>query len=134
MPKNQVPHIRSDEVWMSIINDCRRSGLCDADWCRENHIAISSFYSAIRRLREKSYAIPRLQKSPVLDLTKAAPDIVQIGIIPDEEQPCQTASSFNQSSRPTMEIYLKGVDIRLYNDVSPTLLTQVLTILKGSLC
>ena len=27
-----------------LINECRQSGMTDADWCRENDIAVSTFY------------------------------------------------------------------------------------------
>ena len=28
-----------------LINECRQSGMTDADWCRENDIAVSTFYN-----------------------------------------------------------------------------------------
>ena len=28
-----------------LINECRQSGMTDADWCRENDIAVSTFYT-----------------------------------------------------------------------------------------
>ena len=28
-----------------LINECRQSGMTDADWCRENGIAVSTFYN-----------------------------------------------------------------------------------------
>ena len=28
-----------------LINECRQSGMTDADWCRENDIAASTFYN-----------------------------------------------------------------------------------------
>ena len=28
-----------------LINECRQSGMTDADWCRENNIAVSTFYN-----------------------------------------------------------------------------------------
>ena len=31
-----------------IINACRKSGMTDADWCRENDIAVSTFYEAVK--------------------------------------------------------------------------------------
>lgn len=134
MAKNQIQHPRSDETWMKLITESRQSGLTDAEWCLRNGVSKNSFYAAVRRLRKKAYALPERAPHPVLDLTTAAPDIVQIGIIPDEEQLCQTVSPLRQSSGPAMEISIKGIDIRLYNDVSPALLTQTLTILKGTPC
>ena len=31
-----------------LINECRQSGMTDADWCRENDIAVSTFYNWVR--------------------------------------------------------------------------------------
>ena len=28
-----------------LINECRQSGMTDADWCRENDLAVSTFYN-----------------------------------------------------------------------------------------
>lgn len=35
-----------------LINECRRSGMTDADWCRENDIAVSTFYNWVSRCRK----------------------------------------------------------------------------------
>jgi transposase-like protein len=34
---------------IKLINECRKSGMTDADWCRENGIAVSTFYNWISR-------------------------------------------------------------------------------------
>ena len=35
-----------------LINECRKSGMTDADWCRENDICLSTFYNWISRCRK----------------------------------------------------------------------------------
>ena len=35
-----------------LINECRKSGMTDADWCRENGIAVSTFYNWVSRCRK----------------------------------------------------------------------------------
>ena len=35
-----------------LINECRKSGMTDASWCRENGIAVSSFYNWVSRCRK----------------------------------------------------------------------------------
>ena len=35
-----------------LINECRQSGMTDADWCRENDIAVSTFYNWVSPLPE----------------------------------------------------------------------------------
>ena len=36
-----------------LINECRQSGMTDADWCRENDIAVSTFYNWVSRCRKE---------------------------------------------------------------------------------
>ena len=35
-----------------LIKECRQSGMTDADWCRENDIAVSTFYNWVSRCRK----------------------------------------------------------------------------------
>ena len=32
-----------------LINECRQSGMTDAGWCRQNDIAVSTFYNWVSR-------------------------------------------------------------------------------------
>jgi len=34
---------------LRLINECSQSGMTDADWCRENDIAVSTFYNWVSR-------------------------------------------------------------------------------------
>ncbi len=40
-----------------LINECRQSGMTDADWCRENGIAVSTFYNWVNRCRKVAEAV-----------------------------------------------------------------------------
>ena len=44
--------------WLTVINECRRSGLSDRVWCTENDIKHSTFYYHVRRLRKEACALP----------------------------------------------------------------------------
>lgn len=35
-----------------LVNECRKSGMTDADWCRENGIAASTFYNWVSLCRQ----------------------------------------------------------------------------------
>ena len=35
-----------------LINECRQRGMADADWCRENDTAVSTFYNWVSRCRK----------------------------------------------------------------------------------
>lgn len=57
---------RTDEEWLSLIQECRSSGLSDKCWCEEHHIHTSNFYYQIRRLRKKACTIPEPIRSTCL--------------------------------------------------------------------
>ena len=46
--KTRVPMVEQ----IRLINECRQSGMTDADWCRENDIAVSTFYNWVSRWRK----------------------------------------------------------------------------------
>ena len=46
--KTHVPMVEQ----IRLINECRQSGMTDADWCRENDIAVSTFYNWVSRCRK----------------------------------------------------------------------------------
>ena len=46
--KPRVPMVEQ----IRLINECRQSGMTDADWCRENDIAVSTFYNWVSRCRK----------------------------------------------------------------------------------
>lgn len=37
---------------LRLINECHQSGMTDADWCRENDIAVRTFYNWVSRCRK----------------------------------------------------------------------------------
>lgn len=70
---------RTDDEWLSIINECRTSGCPDKAWCQEHNITLSTFYYQIRRLRKKACCIPgpvnsSVKKQEVVQLDFSAQD------------------------------------------------------------
>ncbi len=55
---------RSDEEWLSIIKECRTSGLPDKTWCLDHGIQPSKFYYHVRRLRAKACEITEHSQNP----------------------------------------------------------------------
>ena len=49
---------RSKDEWLTLINECRSSGLSDYDWCQRNGISHHTFYKAVRRLRASACEVP----------------------------------------------------------------------------
>ena len=116
MAKNQGPR-RSDEEWFRLINECRRSGLSDSLWCKQQGIPASSFFSAVRRLREKAYALPERERSiDIVSNPLPCQDVVRIDIEPNpftgkEPEPLQVIPGRNCQSERSEYVPLSLVSV-----------------------
>ena len=139
MARYQSPS-RSDEEWFKIINECRRSGLSDSQWCKQHDIRESTFFCAVSRLRKKAYAIPDRSKSiDVLSESLPKQDVVRIDIEPEplqlsKPEPMQVMPATYLDNSHTIEIDVHGINIRVFNSVDRELLKTVLSALGGAGC
>ena len=74
---------RTLEEWFALIQECRKSGMTDAQWCLANGISRHTLNKAITRLRKRSYEIPSKQPHDIYDLTSPSQDVVKLDIVPD---------------------------------------------------
>ena len=130
---------RSLDEWMSLVTECRQSGLTDVAWCNENGISPSCFYNTVTRLRKKACQIPDpVGKANTLDLTSHKQDVVRIAITPDhslaELIPERENRSMYLDNSHTIEIEGNGLCIRMSNAVHPVLLKALMEVLKESAC
>lgn len=109
----------------------------DADWCRENGIAVITFYNWVR-LCQKAAADQILPPNyGHLKDPRPKQDVVPIDPVPDFF-PEQHASSKMQKTyfdnSHTIEIAVKDFTIRIRNDADPALQTRTFQMLLESLC
>ena len=71
---------RSSDDWMKIVQECRTSGLSDAQWCEENGIAVSTLYYHIKSLRKSACDVPAPRK---LHTAKPLQEVVPVKILED---------------------------------------------------
>lgn len=139
MARYQSPS-RSEEEWFQIINECRRSGLSDSQWCKQHDIPESTFFCAVARLRKKAYAIPdRNHSIDVLSNSIPKQDVVRIDIEPElpapsSPEPIQVVPATYLDNSHTIEIDVRGINIRIFNSVDTELLKTVLSALGGAGC
>ena len=57
---------RTDEEWLSLIQECRLSGLTDKQWCETHQICPSNFYYQIQKFRKRVCEIPESQSKTTL--------------------------------------------------------------------
>ena len=137
MARYQSPS-RSDEEWFRIINECRRSGLSDSQWCKQHDIRESTFFCAVSRLRKKAYAIPNRDKSiDILPDSLPKQEVVRIDIEPEplqpsKPEPMQVMPVTYRDNSHTIEIDVHGINIRVFNSVDRELLKTVLSALGGA--
>ena len=99
---------RTQQHWLKLITECRQSGMTDMDWCRANGISRSTFYKAVRRLRDSACELPapKIVSDNCLDLTAACnQDIVPIRILPDDQPQIPDVPLPSQISH-AMEAYI----------------------------
>ena len=102
-----------------IINACRKSGMTDADWCRENDIAVSTFYNWVSRCRKTAADQIPAANYGHLEVPRPKQDVVPIDIVPDPH---------------TIEVAMKDITVRISNDADPVLLTRTFRLLQEFSC
>lgn len=127
-----------DEIF-KLITKCRQSGLSDHQWCVENGIKSSTFYTWIKRLRELAcYEIP--DTSCQIKPRAKKQDVVKVEVVSDEldfpstERISQPTVPPIHNNSTSIEIQIQDINIRIDNSVNPVLLAQVLQMLKVVPC
>lgn len=118
---------------LKLVMECRRSGKTDAQWCIENGIRLATFYNWVSRLRKRGCDIPGSNWNE-LDLPAQHQDVVLLDVIP---KPSVITANDGQSvpvSSDPMLLELNGASLTIPNGVDPSLLSQVILAMRGSLC
>ena len=79
-----------------LINECRQSGMTDADWCRENDIAVSTFYNWVSRCRKAAADQIPAPNYGHCEIPCSKQDVVSIDIVPDHFPEQHTASQIHR--------------------------------------
>jgi len=120
-----------------LINECRRSGMTDADWCRENDIAASTFYNWVSRCRKAAADQIPGPNYGHHEEPQPKQDVVPVDIVPEHLPKQHTASQMQQmylDNSHTIEVIMKDVRIHISNDVDPVLLTRTLRLIREISC
>ena len=123
---------RTKDEWFAIIQEARKSGMTDAQWCSANGISRNSFNTALKRLRKCSFAIPNKSRD-TYDLTVSKQDVVKIDIVPDV-MPLKEAAPKAElllDNSHMIEITFGDVHISLSNNADPVLVAKTITLLRS---
>lgn len=138
METSRKPRVPMAEQ-IKLINECRRSGMTDADWCREHQISPSTFYNWISRCR-KAVADQILEPSyGHSEKPRPKQDVVPVKIIPehireDIQAPRLPMADTHLDNSHTIEVIMQNLTIRIHNEADPVLLSRTLRLLQEALC
>lgn len=135
--------LTSQEQFQRVM-ECRQSGLSDHQWCLQNDIKPSTFYSWIQRLRKKGYSdIPGparqngYEPAPEQEVVRIdfnTPNSGTSGYAATIHYPSDEIVPQTNTIVPTLELNVSGINLRVTNEVDPTLLMQTLRMLRGISC
>ena len=122
----------TDEEKLSLIKQCRSSGLSDYEWCRQNNISDSTFYYWIKKLR-----IQACECVPITTTCSSQKqEIVKVNIMPEKSLLHDVTQKIdnNYNTCPAIELSINDCTLKVYNNVNSTLLAQTINLLRGELC
>ena len=111
--------------------------MIDADWCRENDIAVSTFYNWVSRCRKAAADLILAANYGHPWVPRPKQDVVPIGIVPDRIPEQHTASQMQKpylDNSHTIEVAMKDITVRFSNDADPVLLTRTFRLLQEFSC
>ena len=115
-----------------MVMECRNSGLSDYMWCKQNDIQNRTLYSWVKQLKRDGADVHERTYAEDYHLD-SKPDIVKLEIV--DEHLAEKVSIVQQlpSNNCAIEITIGQASIKVFNDVNPQLLSQVLSCLRGFL-
>lgn len=118
-----------------LITECRRSGLSDYQWCREQGINPGTFYNWVSKLRKAGYMIPD-SESKVCG-TPAMQEIVKLDLVthemstPDKVEQNTSHKALGSSHCIAAEIEYGNIRIRLFNGADDLVIQNTLKCIGG---
>ena len=132
--KTRVPMVEQ----IRLINECRQSGMTDADLCRENDIAVSTFYNWVSRCRKTAADQIPAANYGHLEVPRPKQDVVPIAIEPESSPagliPDNGNCPMHLDNSHTIEVSMKDITVRISNDADPVLLTRTFRMLQEFSC
>ena len=117
MTRHRSPSL-SEQEWISLIQECRTSGLADKDWCDQHHISHSTFYHHIKKLRDKACQLPEHTRK----LPAPAQQVVELQLIEEDPTSSLTAATgettegaFDNDELPIITVHVGIVCIDITN-------------------
>lgn len=115
---------RTDKEWLELIQECRSSGYNDFEWCKLNGIPTSTFYTNLKKFRQKAM----IDEQPSRPIINDQQEVVQVnlGQGPTEHNP-------NNATDVALHLNIRGISIDVLNGANRSTIENTLSALR-SLC
>ena len=107
--------------------------MTDADWFRENDIAVSTFYNWVSRCQKAAADQIPAANYGHLEALRPKQDVLPIDIVPEQNTASQMQNTYLDNSH-TIEVAMKDITVRISNDTNPALLTRTFRLLQEFSC
>ena len=111
----------NDEHWLSLITQCRSSGLTDRQWCIKNGISVSTFYYHVRALRKKACEVPE-----AVGVAAQKQEVVQLPLWEMKQNPSDTAALHT----PSICLEMQGIRIEIHEQAGADVIRNTLLALR----
>ena len=123
---------KNDQI--RLIMECRKSGLSDYQWCKQNGIHPGNFYNWVSKLRKRGYTFPDSETR--LNAVPNIQEVVKVDLIQPQDSSLKvehSVSLIEQTDPPTVaaELLVGGVTLRLFNGADEKLIQSTLQCLGG---
>ena len=117
-----------------LIMECRKSGLSDYQWCKQNGIHPGNFYKWVSKLRKRGYTFPDSETR--LNAVPNIQEVVKVDLIQPQDSSLKVehnVSLIEQTDPPTVaaELLVGGVTLRFFNGADEKLIQSTLQCLGG---
>ena len=117
-----------------LIMECRKSGLSDYQWCKQNGIHPGNFYNWVSKLRKRGYTFPDSETR--LNAVPNIQKVVKVDLIQPQDSSLKVehnVSLIEQTDPPTVaaELLVGGVTLRFFNGADEKLIQSTLQCLGG---
>ena len=113
---------------LRLINECCQNSMTDADWCRENGIAVSTFYNWVSRCRKAAADQIPAPNYGHCEIPHSKQDVVS------ERHTASQMHQTNLDNLHAIEVSMNDLTIRISNDADPILLTRTLRLIRETSC
>jgi len=134
------------EQRLNYVMECRKSGLTDCQWCKQNDIPVGTFYGWVKRFRQKGISIPDASGATTVPVKQ---EIVKVEVIADDvsdhsniflSSPSYEKTSVvindnsEVSSYSPVELSIFGACIKFSDNINPAVLSKTLRLIKELSC